>query len=905
MERFFKRPWLIVAVIGAITVFFAAQLPRAQLDNNNFRFVPEKDPERVLNSEIDETFGGQIMVLVGLERRHGSVLDADFLAGIREYCAKVKALEYVGSVMSIVNTDYITGDGESIIVEPLVGESFAGTAAELDGLRDRLLSWDMYRRSIVNDDFTATQVIVSLDIPVEDAGKPDVVAVSRKILDLAYAQKFPGTGIYVAGLPVLSSSVNDAMRTDLVILIPLVIIVVVGVLFFSFRRLSGIVLPLLTVAISAVWAVGAMPLFGVRLSILSTVLPVILVAVGSAYGIHVVSHYYDEMIGKRDVNDAAHREIIYGVLRKIAAPVALAALTTFAGFGSFCFTQVVPIFEFGIFSSFGVIVAFVVSLTLIPALLIIRGPARRRGSPTAVSASDESAGDTFGLALADSLTTIASHRRLAFACAFIVVIVSVFGTARLVIDNVMVEYFKSDSMVARSDRFIREQFGGSKSVSVVVGSKNPGDVLRPDVLSAMDGLETYLNDKVPEVGKVIAFTDLVKRVNQVFNVDESPDGIAPVSVAGPTVPAKPARSEPAFGFGSPTDGESEPAFGFAAATESVPVPAKPSSVSQPAAVAAKPLDGKALAALLARAVASSGASMPTADGLVKQLYRATNYRGYAYYEIPVDPVRYGKSSAEELKGLVSNYLVLLSGDIHSYSDDPLEPKSIRMMVQLRTVGQRDTDRAIAAIRDYAADRFPPDVTVKVGGTALVERSLNVLVVQSQLVSVFASLLMVFLILAAYYRSAIAGLIGMIPLSIAVLVNFAVMGFAGIKLNIGTAMVASVAVGTGIDYTIHYMAAYHREYLASGGQGNFVRHTFLSSGKAILFNAVSVGAGFLVLALSQFNILAQLGVLVAIGMGTSSLAALTVLPALLNLIHPAFITRPRKTELKTVFTEVTK
>jgi predicted RND superfamily exporter protein len=611
------------------------------------------------------------------------------------------------------------------------------------------------------------------------------------------------------------------------------------------------------------------------------------------------------MVGKRDVSDAEHREIIYGVLRKIAAPVALAALTTFAGFGSFCFTQVVPIFEFGIFSSIGVIVAFVVSLTLIPALLIIRGPARKRGTPTAVSASDESRGDTFGLALADSLTTIASHRRLAFACSVIVVLVSVFGMTRLVIDNVMVEYFKTDSVVSRSDRFIREQFGGSKSVSVVVSSKNPGDVLRPDVLSAMDGLEGYMNDKIPEVGKVIAFTDLVKRVNQVFNVDESPDGIAPVAVAVPAAATKPSSDEPAFGFGAASADGEEPAFGFGSVSGSAPAPAKESSVSHPASSAAKPLDEKALSALLAQAVASSGVSTPTADGLVKQLYRATNYRGYAYYEIPTDPARYGKRSAEELKGLVSNYLVLLSGDIHSYADDPLEPKSIRMMVQLRTVGQRDTDRAITAIRDYAADRFPPDVTVKIGGTALVERSLNMLVVQSQIVSVLASLLMVFLILSMYYRSAMAGLIGMIPLSIAVLVNFAVMGFAGIKLNIGTAMVASVAVGTGIDYTIHYMAAYHREYLASGGQGNFVRRTFLSSGKAILFNAVSVGAGFLVLALSQFNILAQLGILVAIGMGTSSLAALTILPALLNLIHPAFITKPRKTELKAVFTEVTK
>ncbi len=236
-------------------------------------------------------------------------------------------------------------------------------------------------------------------------------------------------------------------------------------------------------------------------------------------------------------------------------------------------------------------------------------------------------------------------------------------------------------------------------------------------------------------------------------------------------------------------------------------------------------------------------------------------------------------------------MVLLSGSIDAFADDPLEPKSLCMSVQLRTLGQIDTDRAIDEMRAYIEDRFPKDVKVEIAGTALIEKSLNVLVVQSQLLSVGLSLLMVFLILSIYYKSAIAGLIGLAPLVSAILIDFAVMGFAGIKLNIGTAMVASIAVGVGIDYTIHYMAAYHREYLASGGKGDFLRATFLGSGKAIIFNATSVGLGFAVLGLSQFNILASLGLLIALTMATSSLASLTLLPVLLNWIRPAYIRRP--------------
>ncbi|MDR0708674.1 MAG: MMPL family transporter, partial [Spirochaetaceae bacterium] len=264
------------------------------------------------------------------------------------------------------------------------------------------------------------------------------------------------------------------------------------------------------------------------------------------------------------------------------------------------------------------------------------------------------------------------------------------------------------------------------------------------------------------------------------------------------------------------------------------------------------------------------------------------YEGAAYYEIPSDPARYGKKTKEELQRLVSNYLVLLSGNISEYANDPLEPTAIKSVVQLRTLGQDDTDIALDAMRDYIGANFPKTVRTTIGGLSMVEASLNTLVVQSQLISVLISLFVVFIIITVSNRSFIMGLIGIIPLSITILINFAVMGFLGIKLNLGTSMVASVAVGIGIDYTIHYIEAFKREYRLSEGKGIFLRRTFETSGKAILINAVSVGAGFAVLMLSRFNMLGDLGFLIALTMGTSALVSLTVIPVLLNLLSPEFM-----------------
>jgi predicted RND superfamily exporter protein len=201
----------------------------------------------------------------------------------------------------------------------------------------------------------------------------------------------------------------------------------------------------------------------------------------------------------------------------------------------------------------------------------------------------------------------------------------------------------------------------------------------------------------------------------------------------------------------------------------------------------------------------------------------------------------------------------------------------------------DSEAVFSEIERYVAANFPSDVKVTLGGTTMVEISLNDLVVESQITSLIISVIFIFIIIAIMNKSLVAGLFGIAPLSISILINFAIMGFAGIKLNLGTSMVASVSVGVGIDYAIHCLETYRREYRAGVGGGDYLRRTFISTGKAIIINAMSVGAGFSVLLLSRFNMLADLGLLIAIAMFSSALVSLTLLPALLAVFKPKFIT----------------
>ena len=863
LHSFYKHPRTMTIIISFITIFFTWQLTRVHLDNNNFRFIPKKAEARMIMNEISNLFGDEVPILIGIEREYSNILDFRFLQEVKKLNDELAKVSLVKKTVSIINTTHIEANNGDMASSALLPENFQGKKEEILEIKKKIRDWTVYEKSLVSDDLKALQIFVFLNVKNEESGTEEAMASCKTIMKKVEAWKFRDSKTYITGMPVFSEVVNEATSHDLRVLIPLVILVVVLVLFISFRRFSGVVLPLLTVIVSTIWAIGAMGLFSVPLSILSTVLPVILIAVGSAYGIHVINSYYDEARKENVLTKEEHKRLVIEAVSEVIQPVLLATITTFAGFFSFCFTSVSPIFEFGLFSSLGILFAFLISITLIPSILIIRGPKKMapRGD-LIVEGIDFSKIDSF---LARTFVVITDHKRSVMIFAFTAIVISFFGIRHLDIDNVFMEYFEQDVSVVKSDAFIREKFGGSKLLNIVVSSEKEGRVVSSEVLKACDELSLYLTKEVKDVGKVTSLVEILKRVNQVYNADESPEGIKPIE--------------------SVQDGNSD--FGDFGDEDVLDarIPEETNDEKKP--VEGKTYTQEELLEMLHNIVCEREQRHISADEVFTELSKKVNYNGMAYYEIPTSIKKYGKNNNEELDALIQNYLLLVAGNADGMVDNIYNPKALKINVQLRTTGQKDTDKVLQVINEFIESNFPKDISVKIGGSVLVEKSLNNLVVQSQLISVSISLIIVFLILSIYYKSLVAGLIGVIPLIISILLNFAFMGFFKIKLNIGTAMVASFAIGIGIDYTIHYLAAYQKEIAKHETEDLFLYATFLGSGKAILFNATSVGLGFAVLTFSKFNMLSELGFLIALIMVTSSLGSLTVLPTLLTIVKPKF------------------
>src|SRR5690554_172205 len=212
-------------------------------------------------------------------------------------------------------------------------------------------------------------------------------------------------------------------------------------------------------------------------------------------------------------------------------------------------------------------------------------------------------------------------------------------------------------------------------------------------------------------------------------------------------------------------------------------------------------------------------------------------------------------------------------------------RQARILVSLRDGSNATGKKVLQAIDAISSDN--PD-RVLVAGPGLSKIALAEMVIKGQLISLILSLLIVFFLLTLSFKSWAAGTQGTLSLLLAILFLFGIMGFTGISLDLVTALLSSVMIGVGIDYTIHFLWRYRKEYARCLNSDQALATTLLTAGRGIVFNAFSVMLGFSVLMLSGFTPLRFFGILVVAALMACLLSALLLVPALIKLSHPRFL-----------------
>ncbi|MFP4014476.1 MAG: efflux RND transporter permease subunit [Chitinispirillaceae bacterium] len=784
--RAFKYPKLSLLIILLITLFFAFHLPRLVINNDVIIFLPENNPHRKAFDNLHEQFGRNDGIIIAATTKQGLVYEKENIQALQEMNQALLAIDSVEDIMSLTNTDYVEGMEGMVQTYPIVETIPESESEELE-VRRRLEDWDIYKGTLYTDDFRTSLTLVRLrnnSIRRDEIIYHEVVRITQQ-----FREHFD---VKIAGSPAVFVLVGENMNKDLSRLIPFVILVVLVSLWFSFRRPGGVILPMITVIISTIWSLGLMSLLGVEMTMIATVIPVLLVAVGSAYGIHIMAHYYEEVASRtaqgRELSRIEHEQVLESTISGVGKAVMLAALTTMTGFGSLATSGIIPVRDFGIFTCAGVGAAFVIAVALIPSILHFIHS--RKGKPAPESKN------VLAEILLSRIEGISRHPGAVLTAAVLITITSVIGMTQIRNGNAIVNFFKEKSSVWQANRWLQRNTNGTSTLSIVIRGEESGDLAHPKILTRIEEFSSHMKSLHPNVKKVGSLTDLIKRINAVMHAEEI--------------------------------------------------------------------------------IADSSIS---------------------YSEIPSDPEKYGLSDQDELKQLISQYLMLFSGDVDQFADDGIEPRVARVLLQMNTNDVDSLNSIRQSAREWLVKCIPEGYSFEIAGTADAEIEVNQLIIDSQIKSILFSMVVVFLLIALFFRSAVAGLCGMICLALPLLINFGVMGLLGIRLDIATAMVSSVAIGIGIDYMIHYMSAFARELNKSKGDWDGVStRTTLTCGRAIIFNAVSVALGFAVILFSNFKPLNNLGGMIFLTMATSSLSSLTILPVIFNRFRPAFLLKNRSVNI---------
>ncbi|MDD5220400.1 MAG: efflux RND transporter permease subunit [Candidatus Bipolaricaulis sp.] len=745
-------------VLGAIGLIAAALVvPLFSLETNvDFgTYLNQEDPAYVLMKRAEDRYGSQSLLMVAVIAP-GSVFNTATLAKIERLEARLSEVPGVEKVEGPLGRDVITSSEAALDVGPAAPDGHAPATPEaVAAYRAKVMGNETMRGLLFAEDGSAAAILITME---RDAPEYAVAEAVRGVVDEIGT---PPEQFSITGEPYMMLALTESIQRDLVVLIPVVLGVMCLALFLSFRTLRGVWIPLLVVGLAVVWVYGPMGLLGVRVSLITFVLPVLLLAIGIAYGIHIMHRYEEEIaLGK------ARREAVIDAATGITGAVVMAGLTTMGGFLSLL-TSAMPLFsEFGVIAAVGVALALILALVVVPACLAVLPAPRRRSAHSKPAAEGRLA-----RGLVAVTGGVARHPR-AFLVAMLGVIAGLAVAVPLLrTDSSMAAFLGEEHPAILGMIDFDRHFSGSEQLMIEIDTGRRDGLKDPEGLQAILDLEAHLRSL--GVRKTSSITDLVRELNLRFHADD-------------------------------------PAF--------YAVPAERKQVSQ--------------------------------------LLALFSFQGGDFGTVALQDF-----SAGEIVGF--------------YPRADGETKA----------------RLVRDVRAYLAEHFAGDVTAEMVGPTQLFDAMGRQLIRNQISNIYSSAVVVGLIVAILMGSLLAGLISLIPLAFALLAVFAVMALSGTTLNLATAIIASVTMGTGIDYAIHFLTRYRAEMRADGDGVRSAERTARMAGRAILSNAGAVAGGFLVLCTSAFMALRSFGGLLALAMLASAVAALTIVPAVLRTVRPRFVSTP--------------
>ena len=508
-QRFPRAALLLVA---AITVGLGVYAARFRVDSAIDQLLPEHDADGAYYAGVRQAFGSEEINVIALFA--DDVFAPETLARIDRLSRQVARLPGVQEVTSLTTLQSVSVGDAGLSRERLM-PPLPLTAAQADAFRSQVRADRIAERLIVSPDGRATGLWVRFQPMTDDA----FLALGLEDRLRAAIAATPGReAVAITGLPTIKVQAARKMLQDLMLFVPLALLLVTAMVVWAFRTWRGVILPLATVVIGVVWTTGIMVLAGDAFTMGTLVLPPLLMAAGIAYAIHVVSRYYQELHSQR-----SNREAVAAAVAHVRLPVAMAALTTLIGFGTFVWSPIPSIRDFGVYAALGVAVIFCACMVVIPAALTLLP------TPASVPAGLADGG-WFSDFVAGCGRLSIRYRHLMLVVFAILLAVGGWGVTRVRFETDYLRFFAPGNPVRVENARIGAALAGTQVVSIVVDGDGPESVTRVDVLDGMRELQRFLaaQDGVDKTRSVLDHLDAVRDALQPGRAGAPFDGQAEV-----------------------------------------------------------------------------------------------------------------------------------------------------------------------------------------------------------------------------------------------------------------------------------------------------------------------------------------------------------------------------------------
>jgi hydrophobe/amphiphile efflux-3 (HAE3) family protein len=496
---------LFLSVLLILTSAFF--IPRMTKDTSYDAFLPKDDPILTFRNKTKEVFGLKDPMVIAVVNENG-VFNKATLKLVQELSDKLKTIEGIDpeQIASLYTENNIVGTEDGLDVNPFY---------EIDELSDKkalevkqaINNFELYQGSLVSKDHTTTLILAEM-LDSYDKKQHEVYRSLIKLLD-GYSS--PNSKLYLAGEGAVSGYLikyidEDAMKTN-----PFAAVVISIILIFAYRRLRGVVIPNIMVLASVGIALGTMAAFGVDFYVITNGLPVVLIAIAVADGIHILGEYY-EAASKHP--SFSQKELVIHTMVNMWRPITITSLTTIAGFLSVSVSSYMPpMTYFGLFGALGVFAALVYAVFFIPSALMLVKPQTSR----AYKANQKV--DRFGKIMELVGALVLKYPKVILGLAIVIIAFGINGASKLEINEDRITNFQLDEPIVQADALINAKTDGTSYLDIYVETPESEDIFEPSNLQKIDELQQYV-ETLPHVKGSISIVDFLKKMNQSLNEND-------------------------------------------------------------------------------------------------------------------------------------------------------------------------------------------------------------------------------------------------------------------------------------------------------------------------------------------------------------------------------------------------